>query len=146
MTLTVEQARDLARRAHAGQVDKAGQPYHLHVEAVADMLTKYGPDAQIAGLLHDVIEDTELTADDLRSHGVEEYVVQAVLSVTRQPGESYMDMIRRAADHPLGRLVKLADNAHNSDRARLAALDSRTADSLRRRYERARRILNAGAR
>lgn len=141
--MNVDEARLLAMRAHSGQVDKAGRPYHLHVEAVADALAEHGEEAQIAGLLHDVVEDTELTADDLRRHGVEEYVVQAVLSVTRQPGESYMDMIRRAADHPLGRLVKLADNAHNSDPARLAALDPATAESLGRRYERARRVLEA---
>lgn len=95
--ITLEEARLLARTAHAGQIDKAGRPYHEHVEAIAELLAERGHDAQIAGLLHDTIEDTDLTPHDLRAAGVPERVVQAVLSVTRRPGETYMDMIHRAA-------------------------------------------------
>lgn len=140
--MDVEEARALARQAHQGQVDKAGRPYHEHVEAVADLLAEHGPDAQIAGLLHDVIEDTGLTADDLRAAGVSKHVVDAVLSVTRRKGETYMDMIRRAAAHPLGRLVKLADNAHNSSPERLAVLGDEEAAFLAKRYTRARKALS----
>lgn len=144
MAINLEQARELAREAHRGQVDKAGRPYHEHVEAVSDLLCEHGPDAQIAGLLHDVIEDTDVSADDLRAAGVPEHVVEAVLSVSRRDDETYMDMIRRAAAHPLGRLVKLADNAHNSSEPRLAVLDPENAAFLRRRYQRARAVLLTG--
>jgi hypothetical protein len=139
--LDVTEVRNLARQAHAGQVDKAGRPYFEHVEAVAELLDEHGDDAQIAGLLHDVIEDTSLTSWDLLKAGVRPYVVEAVLAVTRRPDETYMDMIRRATVHPLGRLVKLADNTHNSDPARLAALDPQDAAKLAKRYTKARQIL-----
>lgn len=139
----VEVAELLAVAAHDGQVDKAGRPYFEHVQAVAAALERYGDDAVMAGFLHDIVEDTDITLDYLRAAGFPGDVVNAVDSVTRRPGEPYEDMIRRAASHPLGRLVKLADNAHNSDLERLAALDPATAVRLQRRYRRARAILLA---
>ena len=141
MALTLEQASELAARAHAGQVDKAGRPYVEHVYAVRDLLAAHGERAQVAGVLHDVLEDTDLTADDLRARGCPEEVVRAVLAVSRRPGETYDELIARAAADPLGRLVKLADNAHNSDEARLAALPAEQAERLRTRYARARAVL-----
>lgn len=139
--MTVADASALAERAHAGQTDKAGRPYTEHVFAVRDALRPYGTDAQIAGVLHDIIEDTDWTAADLRSAGVPAEVVAAVEAVTRRPGEGYEDLIRRAAAHPLGRIVKLADNLHNSDERRLALLPPDQAARLRQRYARAREIL-----
>jgi (p)ppGpp synthase/HD superfamily hydrolase len=139
--LTLEEATEFARLTHAGQVDKAGVDYLLHVTAVSAALEVYGVDAQIAGVLHDVLEDTGLTADDLRAADVPAHVIAAVESVTRRPGEAYMDLIRRAAADPLGRLVKLADNRHNSDEARLSLLPPGQAASLRRRYAAARVLL-----
>lgn len=142
--MTVEEASALAVRAHAGQTDLAGRPYHEHVFAVRDLLAGAGADAQIAGVLHDIIEDTPTTADDLRAAGVPEHVVAAVESVSRRPGEEYDDLVRRAAADPLGRLVKLADNRHNSDEARLALLPAGEAARLREKYRRAREILGGG--
>jgi (p)ppGpp synthase/HD superfamily hydrolase len=139
--LTLEAATGLARRAHAGQVDKAGVDYLEHAIAVRDALEPYGVDAQIAGVLHDVLEDTTVTVAELRAAGVPAHVLVAVESVTRRPGETYMTMIRRAAADPLGRLVKLADNRHNSDEARLGLLPADQATSLRRRYAEARELL-----
>ena len=141
MEPTLEQASLLAARAHAGQVDRAGRPYVEHVFAVRDLLSAHGTRAQMAGVLHDVLEDTTLTADDLRAHGCPEEVVRAVESVTRRPGEHYEDMVRRAAADPLGRLVKLADTAHNRDEGRLSALPVEQAARLRAKYARAREIL-----
>jgi (p)ppGpp synthase/HD superfamily hydrolase len=96
----------------------------------------------MAGVLHDTLEDTDLTADDLRAHGYPEEVVRAVEAVTKQAGESYEDAVRRAAADPLGRLVKLADNAHNSDEERLALLPEGKATRLRAKYAKARALLN----
>lgn len=138
---TVADADALAEQAHRGQVDKAGRPYIEHPRAVARMLAEHGDHAVMAGLLHDVVEDTTVTLDDLRDAGYPPEVVDAVDSVTRRQGETYMDMIRRAAAHPLGRLVKLADNAHNGDEARLAVLEPAVAEFLRRRYAKARAVL-----
>jgi (p)ppGpp synthase/HD superfamily hydrolase len=140
--ITLQEASALARTAHAGQQDLAGNPYHLHVFAVRDLLAPHGTDAQIAGVLHDILEDTETTSGDLRAAGVPEHVVEAVESVTKWPGEPYEELIARAAAHPIGRLVKLADNAHNSDETRLALLREERAAALREKYARARAVLN----
>ncbi|WP_330158239.1 metal-dependent phosphohydrolase [Nocardiopsis tropica] len=142
--MTLDQASRLAWSVHAGQVDRAGRPYSEHVFAVRDLLAPHGVHAQMAGVLHDVLEDTPVTADDLRGRGCPEVVVRAVESVSRRPGESYGDLVRRAAADPLGRLVKLADNRHNSDEGRLAALPAEQADRLRAKYARAREILEGG--
>ncbi|WP_174545631.1 HD domain-containing protein [Nocardiopsis dassonvillei] len=140
--MDLEAATKLAARAHAGQADKAGHPYTEHVFAVRDLLAPHGEHAQMAGVLHDTLEDTDLTADDLRAYGCPEEVVRAVEAVTKQPGESYEDAVRRAAADPLGRLVKLADNAHNSDERRLALLPEEKAVRLRAKYAKARALLN----
>jgi len=140
---TVDDARALATRAHAGQVDRAGVDYVRHPEAVAAALAAEGPAAEMAGWLHDVVEDTDVTLDDLRAAGYPPEVVSAVDAVTRRPGEDYLDLVRRAAADPIGRLVKLADNRHNSDESRLAALPPDQADRLRAKYAAAREILLA---
>lgn len=138
---TVHAATELARTAHAGQTDKAGQPYVQHVIRVRDALREHGEEAQIAGVLHDIVEDTPISLDDLRTIGVTRRALAAVDSVTRRPGETYMDLIRRAAADPLGRLVKLADNADNSSEDRLACLGRNESDFLRWRYAKARAVL-----
>ncbi|SDZ00082.1 HD domain-containing protein [Asanoa ishikariensis] len=140
---TVEETDAFAARCHEGQVDKAGRPYIDHPRTIAAALVEHGDDAVMAGLLHDVVEDCAVTLDELRGRGYSERVVSAVDSVSHRDGETYLDGIRRAAVDPLGRLVKLADNATNSDEARLAVLDDETADRLRRKYARAREILLA---
>lgn len=95
----------------------------------------------MAGLLHDALEDTTVTAEELRGRGCPEAVIRAVEAVTRRPGEPYLDMVVRATLDPLGRLVKLADNAHNAAESRLGELEAETAGRLRRKYAEARRIL-----
>jgi (p)ppGpp synthase/HD superfamily hydrolase len=136
----ISEADTLAERAHFGQVDKAGNPYIDHPRAVAKILADkgLGDNAVMAGLLHDVVEDTDVTLDDLREAGYPEEVVRAVDSVTRRADETYMDLIRRAAADPLGRLVKLADNENNSDPARLALLDEEQRAWFTRKYAKAR--------
>ncbi len=134
-------ASHLAYKYHEGQVDKAGNPYYEHVHAVGKMLEPHGYLAQAAGYLHDIVEDTEVTLDDLRQHGFPGVVVSAVDAVTKRSGESYLDAVRRAAQDPLGRLVKLADNRHNSDEGRLALLPPEKRDRLRKKYKEAREIL-----
>lgn len=138
---TIHAATELAKTAHAGQTDKAGKPYVQHVIRVRDALAAYGEEAQIAGVLHDVVEDSTLTLNDLRLRGVTHRALAAIDSVTRRPDEIYLDMVRRAAADPLGRLVKLADNADNSREDRLDYLDPENAAFLRKRYAKARAIL-----
>lgn len=138
---TVEETDAFAARCHEGQVDKAGRPYIEHPRTVAAKLVEHGDEAVIAGLLHDVVEDCGVDLDQLRTMGYSERVVSAVDSVSHRDGETYLDGIRRAAADPLGRLVKLADNATNGDEKRLSLLDDSTAARLRRKYAEARRVL-----
>ena len=83
MTITLEGARAIARRAHHGQTDLLGVDYMEHVEAVAAGLVDFDLDLQVAAMLHDVVEDSDLTLDDLRDAGVSERSLAAVALVLR---------------------------------------------------------------
>ncbi|AXT85151.1 phosphohydrolase [Aeromicrobium sp. A1-2] len=117
-------ANQIARRAHAGQVDKLGVDYIHHVEAVADGLAAFDLDLQIAGMLHDVVEDSDITLDDLRSAGVSERTLRAIELVSRNlhPELDYLQGIERVCESYDATLVKISDNAHNSLPARIEAL------------------------
>ena len=115
---TLERAIAIAAAAHAGQVDKAGQPYILHPLRV--MLRVSTPDERIAAVLHDVVEDTNITLEQLIEEGFQQSVIAAVKALTKLPGEGRMDAASRAAVNPVARTVKLADNAENMDLSRIA--------------------------
>ncbi|WP_085704205.1 HD domain-containing protein [Pseudomonas sp. B15(2017)] len=119
MTQTLERAIAIAATAHAGQVDKGGAPYILHPLKV--MLRMSSLDERIVAVLHDVVEDCGISLDDLRKEGFSEEVLSAIESVTKVPGESYEDFVERAAQNPIGRVVKLADLEENSDLSRIAS-------------------------
>jgi (p)ppGpp synthase/HD superfamily hydrolase len=146
MTLTVADVETLAERAHAGQLDKIGIPYIEHVRAVGRALAPFGPYAQMAGLLHDVLEDTEWTADRLRAAGVPTVVVDTVIAVTKVPGVSYEEMIKSIAGKPRATLVKIADNAHNSLPERALVLAGPDRERLSAKYRAAREVLWPAAR
>ncbi|WP_435057049.1 HD domain-containing protein [Streptomyces sp. bgisy060] len=139
---TLAEADALAARAHAGQVDKIGVPYVAHVRAVAAGLEALGrPHLAMAGLLHDVIEDTDWTAEGLRAAGVPDEVVALVEAVTHRPDTAYEEGLRRIAEDPGATLVKIADNAHNSRTDRAAALPPAQRERLAAKYRAAREIL-----
>lgn len=113
-------ALHIAIDAHTGQVDKAGQPYILHVLRVVLAVAPEGEKAMMVAALHDVIEDNkEWSAERLLAEGFSQEIVEAVLSVTRRDGESYSEFVQRAGANPIGRLVKLADLRDNSDLCRI---------------------------
>jgi guanosine-3',5'-bis(diphosphate) 3'-pyrophosphohydrolase len=114
---TLERAIATAAQAHSGQLDKAGQPYILHPLRV--MLRVDTPEQRIAAVLHDVVEDSPVTLADLADLGFAPDVVAAVEALTKRPGESRLDAAKRAAAHPIARVVKLADNAENMDLSRI---------------------------
>lgn len=135
----VERAKELAYRAHAGQVDKAGRPYIEHVARVAAAVSD-DPEAEAVAWLHDAIEDCFGAAKAVEALLPSE-LYGAVLDLTRfnwMPAADYYAAIR---DNPLAMRVKLADIADNADEARLALLDDKTAARLRRKYAKARKIL-----
>ena len=131
----VSLSQAVAREAHAGQTDKLGRDYYAaHLTPIATALRDFGPEAESAGWLHDIIEDTNHTADTLRSAGIAADVVRAVESVTKVEGELYETLIDRACADPIGLLVKLADNTWNLVcGARLAEVDPAEAEELKQR-------------
>src|SRR3954469_8709511 len=104
----LERAIEIAASAHAGQVDKAGQPYILHPIRV--MLRVDTLEQKVAEVLHDVVEDTSVTLKDLVAEGFPPAVTEAVEALTKRPGEDRLAAARRAVANPIARIVKLADN------------------------------------
>ena len=137
---TIERAIELAARAHAGQTDKGGHPYILHPLRL--MLAVQGTEARIAAVLHDIIEDTPVTFDDLRREGFAPEIVEAVRALTKFKGETRVEAATRIARNPIAREVKLADIADNMDLSRIPAPTPRDFERLEE-YEAARRILLA---
>ena len=136
-------ARRIAERAHGLQVDKAGHPYIDHPRRVAERLARDDAPiaAIVAGWLHDVLEDTTLTAADLRASGIPEDAIAAVEAVTKLSGESVEDYASRIASTPLAPEVKYADLADNTDPARVEQLDDATRERLAAKYDRFRNEL-----
>lgn len=116
---TLERAIEIAAAAHAGQSDKAGQPYILHPLRV--MLRLDQPNERMAAVLHDVVEDTPVTLAQLAAEGFPAAVLDAVVALTKLPGETRIDAARRAAANPVALEVKLADNAENMDLSRISS-------------------------
>lgn len=144
--LLVDKARTLAEKAHAGQVDKAGEPYVGHLERVADDVatrTVFVGLAQAVAWLHDIIEDTHVTAYDLTAAGMPQDVVDAVEAITHRPNEPRAEYYARVRSNDLALAVKLADIADNADPARLARLDDQTRERLEVKYAAARDALTA---
>lgn len=138
---TVEGAIEFATRAHDGQVDKQGAPYILHPLRVGARLHEYGDTAVIAGLLHDVVEDTPHTLDDLRALGATPEVVEVVELLTRTDRhEPYADHIEKVSRHPLAALVKASDVVDNYQRID-GLPDPATRARLTAKYERALSVL-----
>lgn len=142
-TTLVHLAEMIATRAHAGQVDKAGAAYITHPARVAARL--HTPATQTVGWLHDVVEDTDTTLEDLTEAGLPTDVVAAVDALTRRDGEDSDAYYARVAADPLAVPVKHADLADNTDPARLAELDAETRARLGRKYAHARAVLPAPA-
>ena len=137
---TLEDAIALAVEAHRGQTDKIGQPYVLHVLRV--MFRCETDTERIVAVLHDVVEDTGRSFDDLRHLGYSEEVLAALDCVTKRDGESYEKFVERAAQNSVARRVKLADLEDNMDVRRLKQVTEKDAERLTR-YVKAWRRLKA---
>lgn len=140
MSFTVAEAVALAIRAHDGQLDKAGKPYIGHpLRVMGSVTTEH---EQMAAVLHDVVEDTPVTTDDLAAAGVPPEVVAAVDALSKRPGEAQPDYLRRVAADPIAIVVKRADIADNSSPRRMDQLDAPTQQRLRLKYADAVRLLD----
>ena len=113
----LEDAMSLAAKAHRRQKDKAGAAYILHPLRV--MLRMNTNDERIVALLHDVVEDTEYTLEDLRKAGYSQKILQSLDFLTKRDGEEYDQFIKRVKRNPLARKVKIADIEDNLDLGRI---------------------------
>ena len=141
--MNLHDAIAFATRAHAGATDKAGHPYIEHPLRVMKNVSMQGEQAMMAAVLHDVLEDTPITAADLLADGCPPEVVSVVQMLTRGKGESYDEFVRRIArsgDH-ITIAVKGADIAIEK---RLSLLSAAEASRLREKYREARAILAQG--
>ena len=141
-THLTNEAMKLAYRAHHGQVDKGGIPYIFHPYHLAEQM----PDeyTTCVALLHDVVEDTDVTLDDIRKIFPQE-VSDAVAVMTHGKDEPYLDYVRRVRQNPIARIVKLADLRHNSDQTRMEGASETTLAYFQDKYRKAFDILEQGA-
>lgn len=134
----LEEAIRIAVEAHRGQTDRAGAAYVLHP---LRMMFRMQTEAErMAAALHDVVEDSAWTLDDLRARGFPADVVDAVDHLTRREGEDYDAFVDRAAAHPVARRVKVADLEDNMDVRRTGTVSEDDVARLTR-YHRAWRRL-----
>ncbi len=123
-TELTKKAMKLCFAVHRDQQDKSGIPYVFHPIHLAEQM----PDeaTTITALLHDVVEDSPCTLEELRQMGFPESVLQAVGLMTHTDDTPYLDYVARLKHNPIARTVKLADLRHNSDLTRLDAVDEKT--------------------
>jgi (p)ppGpp synthase/HD superfamily hydrolase len=137
---TLEDAIILATNAHRGQKDRNDEPYIMHSLRVAAQL--WGYDELMVAVLHDVIEDTDVTLDDLRKAGYPSHIVDAVDAVSKRKDidEPYSRYIRRVKENPLATKVKIADLCDNANLGRLPKVEAHDLKRLDR-YNRALQFL-----
>jgi (p)ppGpp synthase/HD superfamily hydrolase len=143
--LNLEDAISLAVDVHRSQKDEAGKPFVLHCIRVMTRLRNPNEIEQIAAILHDTVEDTNITIDNLRSMmgiGFPPESVDAIEILTRRKGQDYQKYIERVATNPIAIKVKLSDLQDNMDLTRLPAINEYHFKRLKK-YEEARRFLLA---
>ncbi len=113
----IEKALAIAMKAHKGQKDLGGRDYIEHPKAVANLLDT--DEEKAVGYLHDVLEDTSITEEDLITMGISSEIVSAIKVLTKERGESYTEYIKRVKKNELARKVKIADLQHNMDLSRI---------------------------
>ena len=139
-TPMTKRALMLCFEAHKEQLDKSGLPYVFHPFHLAEQMTD--EETTVVALLHDVIEDTDRTIDDLRSMGFPEPILSAVTLMTHKDGIPYMEYVAAIKNNPIARAVKLADLRHNSDMSRLDTVTARDEERAQK-YAEAIRLLES---
>lgn len=134
----LETAIAIAVGAHHGQKDRNGAPYILHPLRV---MARLETDAEkTVAILHDVVEDTNWTFEQLAEHGFPNEILEPLRCVTKREGEEYEDFVKRSASNDLARRVKLADLEDNMDIRRLSSISDKDVERLKK-YLRAWRFL-----
>lgn len=116
-------ALKLCFEAHKNQLDKSGMPYVFHPFHLAEQMKT--EETTIVALLHDLIEDTHYTIDDLKEMGFESIITDAIELMTHKDDVDYFEYIKKIKNNPIAKEVKLADLHHNSDLSRMEVVDER---------------------
>ncbi len=124
-TKETKKALKLCFEAHKDQLDKSGMPYVFHPFHLAEQMEDES--TTVVALLHDVVEDTDYTLDDLKKMGFSDEVIEAVSLMTHDESVPYMDYVKKIKKNSIAKAVKLADLRHNSDNTRLDTVDERAA-------------------
>lgn len=122
-TSATKKALKLCFEAHKNQVDKSGMPYVFHPFHFAEQMMD--ENTTVVALLHDVIEDTDYTIEDLKNVGFNAAVLEAISLMTHSKDVPYMDYVAEIKKNPIAKAVKLADLKHNSDLSRLDTVDNK---------------------
>ncbi|GGD91066.1 GTP pyrophosphokinase [Paenibacillus nasutitermitis] len=138
--MDIEVAISIALHAHKGQCDKGGKPYILHPLAVMNRVETI--EEKIVAVLHDVVEDTEVTIEELKKYGFSGEIIEAIRLLTKTEEETYEEFIQRANTNPISRNVKKADLKENLD---LSRIKDPTQGDLKRvdKYKKAIEILDS---
>ncbi len=137
-TKLTKEALKVAFNAHKDQLDKSGIPYIFHPFHLAEQMDdEY---SVCVALLHDVVEDTNVSLQDLAEAGFPPEVTDAVALMTHPDGVPYMDYVKKIKSNPIAKKVKLADLRHNSDTSRLDHIDERALARVKK-YEEAIKLL-----
>ena len=137
-THLTKKAMKICFAIHKEQKDKSGMPYVFHPFHLAEQMQT--EDEICTALLHDVLEDSEMTLHQLAEAGFSEDTLAALQLLTHDKNVPYMDYITALKEHPIARKVKLADLAHNSDTGRLDVITEKDKKRLQK-YQQAKKIL-----
>lgn len=133
-------AINIAYKAHEKQRDHSGIPYILHPIHLAEQMTT--EDTCVVAILHDVVEDTTVTLEDLRQEGFSVAQLEGIRLLTHLPDVDYFDYVRGLKDNPIARAVKIADLHHNLDPSRLVEITPHDLERFEK-YKKALEILGA---
>ena len=137
-TNLTKKALKLCFESHKEQVDKSGMPYVFHPFHLAEQMTDES--TTVVALLHDVVEDTDITFDDLEKQGFSDEIMDALKLLTHDKNIPYMDYVAEIKKNTIATKVKLADLKHNSDLTRLSVVDEK-ALKRKEKYEKAIKFL-----
>lgn len=137
-TEKTKKALKLCFEAHKNQLDKNGLPYVFHPFHLAEQMQT--EETTVVALLHDVMEDTDLSADDLAKMGFDGEILKALILLTHKDAMDYMDYVAKIKTNPIAKAVKLADLHHNSDLTRLDTVDQKALER-KEKYQKAIKLL-----
>ena len=129
-TALTKQALKLCFEAHREQTDKSGMPYVFHPFHLAEQMDT--EESTTVALLHDIVEDTDYTLEDLKAMGFPNNVIDALALMTHDPRVPYMEYVKAISENPLATKVKLADLRHNSDLSRLDSVDEKALSRVKK--------------